>query len=64
MQNAASLVLGPTDIEVRSDFAMDEMADQNLYDLMLESGVEWPGNFFGPELDMSTGWDDQTLLGV
>lgn len=58
MQNAASLVLGPSDAEVSSDFALDDMADQSLYDLMLESGVEWPGNFFGPEMDMGAGWGD------
>lgn len=51
VHNAASLVLAPVDST--SGQELDPSAMQSLFDIMNDTGLEWPGNIFE---DIDTEW--------
>lgn len=61
VQNVVSLIVPKQMAPEMIDAALDGTADQNLWDIMADTGVDWAGLFPGPDLDFGSTWPAQPL---
>jgi hypothetical protein len=58
VRNAVGLVLAPKQTDLLdAPPELDDVALQSLLDLMNDSGLEWPGNWFDSGPEVFAGWD-------